>query len=124
MWKKIYVTLNLASTSTSPVLIQGQDWEDLLHNAVSRLSLHTEVSHFTDGNGKKINNFENVPIFKDSKEMSSRIFEVQYKFKNSAIKSRADLIKSEKEDKETTKSVTTVPTTAADQSVNHDDEET
>ena len=81
---------------------------ELQFNAVNRLGLHTEglltlchfdilnfrnvdkmltkmmtyfsVSYFKDVNGKKISNFDEVPVFKDPTEMSLNVLEVHYKF--------------------------------------------
>ena len=38
------------------------------------------VSYFKDVNGKKISNFDEVPVFKDPTEMSLNVLEVHYKF--------------------------------------------
>ena len=38
------------------------------------------VSYFKDVNGKKIANFDDVPVFKDPTEMSLNVLEVHYKF--------------------------------------------
>ena len=38
------------------------------------------VSYFKDVNGKKISNFDEIPVFKDPTEMSLNVLEVHYKF--------------------------------------------